>query len=71
MSDTEIKNDYKERKEIVKRKRYEEKIEDNFNKCKTLNSVPINYIKLWGTENKFDEIINTLINDWNNYNRMK
>lgn len=71
MSDDEIRNDYNERKEIVKRKRDKEKIEDNINKCKTLNSIPIDYIKCWGTENKFNEVVNTLINDWNNYNRMK
>ncbi len=70
MSDDEIKSDYKARKEIAKRKRYEEKNKDNFNKCRTLNSIPIDYIKLWGTENKFDEIINTLINDWNNCARV-
>ncbi len=68
MSDDEIRNDYKKRKEIAERKRYEKRIEDNFDECRILKSIPINYIKFWGIENKYDEIINTLINDWNNYN---
>lgn len=68
MFDNEIINDYKERVEITNKKQYEKRLKNNFIECKNLNSIPINYIKLWGNENKCDEIINTLINDWNNYN---
>lgn len=67
MSDDEIVKDYKERVEITNKKQYKKRLKNNFTKCKNLNSIPINYIKLWGNENKCDEIINTLINDWNNY----
>lgn len=67
MSDDEIRNDYKKRKEIAEKKRYEKQIEDNFKGCRISKSIPINYIKFWGSENKFDEIINKLIDDWNNY----
>ena len=68
MSDDEIRSDYKERKERAGRKRYEKQIEGNFDRCRALESIPISYIKAWGTKNKCDEIINTLVNDWNNYN---
>ena len=67
MSDDEIKNDYKERVEKIEKKQHKKRIKEDFMKCKDLNSIPINYIKLWGNENKCDEIIDTLINDWNNY----
>ena len=67
MSDDEIKNDYKERVEKIEKKLHKKRIKKDFMKCKDLNSIPISYIKLWGSENKCDEIIDTLINDWNNY----